>query len=232
MPRGDATVASRTSLIVLAILMLGDLVFIGLHIVYMQTSLLPSSRWSIEQDLGFPEMFQYGKFIGICLALSHLFLKTHWRVLLGWIAVFALLLFDDAGQIHERFGFTLATRLQLRDFGPVRGSDIGELIYLLLIGLLVVGILAFGWLRGGQLARAISADLAVLLVALGACGVGGDLLHQVLSATFMNEITGVLEDGGEMLVLSLTCAYVMQWTTADVQHRSQVRFQPAGLFGL
>jgi hypothetical protein len=42
----------------------------------------------------------------------------------------------------------------------------------------------------------------------------------------------LLEDGGEMLVLSATCAYVTQWATAtDVRHESQIRYRIARLFG-
>lgn len=117
---------------------------------------------------------------------------------------------DDAAQVHEPFGLALATRLDLRDFAHVRGSDVGELNYALLAGVLVLGVVAFGWLQGAQLARTMSADLAVLMLALGACGVGADLLHQMLLGSFMDELTGVLEDGGEMLVVSLTFSYVLQ----------------------
>lgn len=210
--------------------MLGDLLFIGLHLVHLQSSLLPSSRWSIARDHGFAEMFQYLKFAAICLALGYLFVRTRIRALLGWVAVFAFLLLDDAGRIHERCGLMFAAWAHLPDHGALRGRDIGELIYALFAGLLVVPTAAFGCLRDVQSARAISADLTVLLLAFAACAVGADLVHQMLSATFMDMAAGLFEDGGEMLVLSLTCAYVIQWVTvADSKHGSQVRFRPAKL---
>jgi hypothetical protein len=219
-------------LIVLVVLVLGDLLFIALHLMYVETSLLASGRWSIAEDRGYAEMFQYVKFLGICLALGRLFVRTHLRVLIGWIAVFAFLLLDDAGRIHEHFGLAFAVWTRLPDIGALRARDIGEFIYALLAGLLVVPLVAFGWLRGAPPARAISADLAVLLIALGGCGVGADLVHRMLSATFMDVLTGLLEDGGEMIVLSVTCAYVTQWVpAADVQQEAQLRFRPARLFG-
>jgi hypothetical protein len=230
--RGDVTIASPTPLIVLAVLIAGDLLFVGLHLLHLQTSLLPSNRWSIGQDHGVGEMFQYMKFVFICLVLGRLFVRTHWRALLGWIAVFAFLLIDDAGRIHERFGLALAGWAHLPDLGPVRASDIGELVYALLVGLLALPIVAIGWLRSVPPARAISADLTVFLLGLAGCGVGADLLHRILSATVVDWLVGLLEDGGEMLVLSATCAYVIQWATAtDVRHESQIRYRIARLFG-
>jgi hypothetical protein len=207
------------------VLVFGDLLFIGLHLIHLQTSLLPSDRWSIARDHGFAEIFQYLKYIIICLALGHLYLRTQLRMLLGWLAVFAFLLLDDVGRIHERFGLLFAAWTQLPDLGELRARDLGELTFALLAGLVVLPLVIFGWLRGTAPARTISIDLALFLLALGGCGVGADLIHRMLSLTSMDVLAGVIEDGGEMLVLSLTCAYITQWVT------TQIRFRPAKLLG-
>lgn len=220
------TRAARTPFIVLAVLIAGDLLFIALHLVHLHTSLLQSNRWSIAQDRGFAEMFEYLKYVAICLALARLFIKTRLSVIVGWLAVFAFLLMDDAGRIHERFGLVFADFTGLPDILSLRARDIGELVFALLAGMIVLPLVLYGWLRGGQAARAMSVDLGLLLVALAGCGVGADLLHRMLSMTSMGAIAGVLEDGGEMFVLSLTCAYIAQVMTA------QVRFRPARLLGL
>lgn len=225
-PRDAVTRATRTPLIVLAVLMGGDLLFIALHLVHLKTSLLPSSRWSIAQDHGFAEMFQYIKYIGICVALGRLFGATHLRVMLGWIAVFAFLLLDDVGRMHERFGLAFAASTHLPAIGSLRARDIGELVFALLAGLVVLPLVVFGWLRGARPARAISNDLALLLVALAGCGVGADFVHRLLAVTSMEAIAGLVEDGGEMFVLSIACAYLSQWLAG------QVRFRPAKLLGL
>lgn len=209
-------------LIVLAVLMSGDLLFIALHLVHLHTSLLPSNRWSISQDRGFAEMFQYLKYIAICLALGQLFVRTRLRVMLGWIAVFAFLLVDDAGRIHERFGLAFAASTQLPDIFSLRARDIGELVFALLAGVIVLPLVLFGWLRGAPPARAISTDLALFLVALAGCGVGADLVHRMLSMTPMDAVIGVLEDGGEMFVLSLACAYLAQGMTSQTFRCSSI----------
>jgi hypothetical protein len=217
---------SRFALTLLAVLVFVDFLFIGLHLLHLQTSVLPSERWSIAHDHGFAEIFQYLKYAAIGLALGNLYLRTQLRVMLGWIAVFAFLLLDDAGRIHERFGLLFAAWTHLPDIGELRGRDIGELIFALLAAMVVLPLVIFGWLRGSPPARTISIDLALFLLALGGCGVGADLIHRMLSLTSMDVLAGVIEDGGEMLVLSLTCAYITQWVTA------QVRFRPAKLLGL
>jgi hypothetical protein len=210
---------ARLAPIVLAVLVFGDFLFIALHLVHLQTSLLPSDRWSIARDHGYGEIFQYLKYIAICFALGQLFARTHLRVMLGWIAVYAFLLLDDAGRIHERFGLLFAAATHLPNIGELRARDIGELVFALLVGLIVLPLVIFGWLRGTPPAREISADLALLLLALGGCGVGADLVHRMLSLTSMDLLAGLIEDGGEMLVLSATCAYLTQWVTGEVRFR-------------
>lgn len=225
-PREAVTRATRASLIVLAVLMGGDLLFIALHLVHLQTSLLPSSRWSIAQDHGFAEMFQYLEYLGMCVALGRLFVTTRLRVMLCWMAVFGFLLLDDIGRMHERFGLAFAASTHLPALGSLRARDIGEVVFALLAGLVVLPLVVFGWLRGARPARAISTDLALLLVALASCGVGADFVHRLLAVTSMDVIAGLVEDGGEMFVLSIACAYISQWMTG------QVRFRPARLLGL
>lgn len=206
--------------------MCGDLLFLALHILHLQTALLPSDRWSITRDHGYAEMFQYLKYVAVCLMLWQLFLQTRLRVVLGWTAVFAFLLLDDVGRMHERFGLAFAAWTHVPAIGSLRARDIGELVFALLAGLIVLPLVIFGWVRGAQSAPAISTDLALLLFLLAGCGVGADFVHRMLAVTSMEVLAGLIEDGGEMFVLSLTCAYITQWMSA------QVRFRPARLLRL
>lgn len=222
----DRDPAVRTPLIVLAVLIGLDLTFIGLHLVHAWTGLLPSSRWSIERDRGFAELLQYAKFAGVCLALGQVYLKTRMRSLFAWIAVFVVLLLDDSVRLHERAGLGLVAWLQIPGFGALRGRDIGELILASVAFVLVAPPLALGCLRGSPRSRALCADLAVLLAGLVACGIGVDVIHRLASASSLNLLAGVIEDGGEMLVLSLTCFYVMQWVSAHSLEDLTVRFKP------
>lgn len=204
--------SSRHSVIapnkLLAALIGGDLLFIVLHWVHVHTGILTSELWSIARDRGYAEMFQYLKYAGIMLALAQLFRKTRLPVLLLWIGVFGFLLLDDSMRIHERFGLGMVAWAHIPDFGTLRGRDVAELIYAAIGAAVLAPVLVVAYIRSSPMARAISADLLLLLIALLIFAVGGDTIHRLLSNTAFDGMAGIVEDGGEMLVLSLTCFYV------------------------
>jgi hypothetical protein len=186
----------------------GDLLFMVLHWLHVHTGILASERWSIARDRGFAEMFQYLKYLGIMLALAQLFRRTRLPVLMLWIGVFGFLLLDDSMRIHERFGLGMVAWAHIPDFGSLRGRDLGELIYAALGAVLLTPALVTAYVRSSPTARAISADLLLLLIALLIFAVGGDTIHRLLSSTTFDSMAAIVEDGGEMLVLSLICCYL------------------------
>ncbi len=192
----------------LAALIGGDVLFMILHWVHVNTDLLTSERWSIARDRGFGEMFQYLKYVGIMLALGQLFRKTRLPVLLLWIGVYGFLLLDDSMRVHERFGLGMVAWAHIHDFGGLRGRDWGELIYAALGGVILTPVLVLAYIRSSPLARVISANLALLLAALLMFAVGGDAIDRLLSDTAFDTVAAIAEDGGEMVVLSFTCFYV------------------------
>lgn len=192
----------------LAALIGGDLLFMVLHWLHVHTGLLTSELWSIGQDRGFGEMFQYLKYVAIMLALARLFRRDRLPVLLLWIGVFGFLLLDDSMRIHERFGLGMMAWAHIPDFGGLRGRDFGELIYAAMGAVVLTPVLVLTYRRSSPMARAISADLLLLLIMLLVFAVGGDTIHRLLSNTMFETMAGLIEDGGEMLVLSLTCFYV------------------------
>ncbi|GFE80579.1 hypothetical protein GCM10011487_25790 [Steroidobacter agaridevorans] len=200
--------SSAASRKLLAALVGGDLLFMVLHWLHVHTGLLTSELWSIGRDRGFGEMFQYLKYAGVMLALAHVFRRTRLPVLLLWIGVFGFLLLDDSMRIHERFGLGMMAWAHLPDFGGLRGRDFGELIYAAIGAVILTPVLVVTYIRSSPMARAISADLLLLLIMLLIFAVGGDTIHRLLSSTVFDTLAGLVEDGGEMLVLSLTCFYV------------------------
>jgi hypothetical protein len=196
----------------LAALIGGDLVFMVLHWLHMHTNLLVSERWSIARDRGYGEMFQYLKYAGIVFALGQLFRKTRLPVLLLWIGVYGFLLLDDSMRIHERIGLDLVAWAHLADFGGLRGRDWGELIYAAIGGAFLMPVLVLAYIRSSQAARAISVNMAILLAALLLFAVGGDAIHRLLSTTALDDMATIIEDGGEMLALSVTCFYVARFS--------------------
>ena len=194
----------------LVLLIAADLAFIVLHVIYTETSLLRGRPFSLEADNGIPEAYQYVKQFWVALCMGALFHRTRAVVYTGWTLVFAFLLMDDAFQFHEHFGQWLGGQYQLPAIFGLRPDDIGELLFAAAIGGVTVLLIGFGFWRGDSHARVVSRDMALLVIALAALGVGFDVAHVIsyFKAPALAQFLLILEDGGEMVVVSLMAAYM------------------------
>ena len=194
----------------LVLLIAADLAFIVLHVIYTETSLLRGRPFSLEADNGIPEAYQYVKQFWVALCMGALFHRTRAIVYTGWTLVFAFLLMDDAFQFHEHFGQWLGEQYQLPAIFGLRPDDIGELLFAAAIGGVTVLLIGFGFWRGDSHARVVSRDMALLVIALAALGVGFDVAHVItyFKAPALAQFLLILEDGGEMIVVSLMAAYM------------------------
>lgn len=199
-----------TAQTLLLLLIAADVAFIVLHVVYVETSLLRGRPFSLEADNGVPEAYQYVKQFWVALCMAILFRRTRNVVYIGWAVVFAFLLFDDAFQFHERFGEWLGEQYALPVAFGLRPDDIGELLFATGIGGLTMLLIGFGYWRGDANARTVSRDTALLVGVLAGLGVGVDILHVItyFKAPLLAQFLLILEDGGEMLVVTAIAAYV------------------------
>jgi len=183
-----------------------DLVCIVAHIA-LKLAGDPESMLFVNAPRGVPEFMQYGKeglVAGLLARAAH-----HWKsgLLAAWSLLFGYLMFDDWLELHERLGFIIAEAggwpavlgLRPRDLGEIAASGAVAGVFMLCVG----------WLRrtSTQESRAVNADLMVLLAALGFFGVFIDVAHIALEQFGWRGLT-LLEDGGEMVVMSLILAYV------------------------
>ena len=99
--------------LLLRLFLSADLAFIVLHILY-KTYILNSSYFSLKRDLGYSEFFQYTKFLWIIILLIYIIRKTRIWEYLSWLAVFTYFLADDAFQLHENIGGSIAGQLRFR----------------------------------------------------------------------------------------------------------------------
>ena len=206
----------------LALLLCGDLAFIFLHLLDVETGWMRGVKISLEADGGMPETYQYVKefWMAVCMALT--FWRTRIRLYAAWSAVFGFLLLDDAGQVHERVGVWLARTFELPAMFGLRSNDTGELMVAGSVGLATVAMVGLtSWRRGEQSER-IARDVLSLLCVLGVLGVFVDMLHVVtyLSGSILAQVLLVVEDGGEMVVMSALTAYAFHVTS----HRGRTRF--------
>ncbi len=192
----------------LSLLLCIDLAFILIHTIHVWTPWLGNRKYSIEADHGLAEVYQYIKLIWIVACLATAFLQTRIKVLISWTILFAFLLLDDATQIHEKTGFWLGERFALPAIAGLRPDDLGEILFAAFIGSLTIGVVAYALWRGEPRARQVSRDILCLLCVLAIFAVGVDTLHVIahFKESALSPVLAMIEDGGEMFVISaLTC---------------------------
>ena len=192
----------------LGLLLLTDLGFIAIHILLLLTGRLnPTSTsyaqlYSLERDRGFPEVFQYTKEFWCILLLGFTAIRQRSLSYLSWMLLFIYLLLDDSFHIHEQVGAYLSDTFRFIPMLGLRPVDFGELIVSGTAGLLLLGLISVAYRFGDRLFRKASRYLMILLLALATSGILFDMLHIVVPER-MSRAFGVLEDGGEMLVMSV-----------------------------
>jgi hypothetical protein len=208
--RTDARDTMTPAATLLLLLICTDLAFIVVHLVTVETGWLRGVGISLEAERGLPETYQYIKEFWAAVAMAFMFWRTRIRSYAGWSALFVFLLLDDAGQIHERVGAWLGRQYALPGVLGLRPDDAGELLYAGMVGTFVVALVGLVHWRGGAQARRTSRDVLCLLVLFAIPGVFVDMLHVVayLQGSLLAQVLLVVEDGGEMLVMSALVAYV------------------------
>lgn len=201
---------SKTSSLLFWLCICADFVFIVLHILY-KFELLNSSYFSLKRDLGYSEFFQYTKFLWIIILLIYIIRKTRVWEYLSWLAVFTYFLADDAFQLHENIGRSIAGNLDFVAPFNLRLQDIGELTVLAVAGMILLVMLTWAYWRGTQAFRNVSKDLLILVgimtffgAFIDAAEIGVDL------GLFIKETLGLIDDGGEMIVVSVMLWYVFR----------------------
>lgn len=185
-----------------------DVVLVFLHFLLV-TPFFNNLLFNIENDSGYPEFYQYIKELWIALLLVLVLVKTRMLGLAVWALLFLYLLFDDALQLHERIGGHLVTQFGFTPLWGLRAQDFGELAVSAIAGSTLVVLLALFYFQGQAAFKQITRHLFLFLIAIAFFGIFIDMLHVALDVRWrITFLLGVLEDGGEMLVMSLIAWYV------------------------
>jgi hypothetical protein len=195
--------------LLLSLLLAVDLGFILLHSIEALAPFWTNPMFSIEKDGTFPEVYQYVKYFWIILLLFYNARNIRAWGYVAWAAAFTYFLCDDALRIHENVGIYFT---QLGPFTPplhLRMEDLGELAISFFAGLLLFCLIAWAWQWGSEQFKKCSRDILFLILVLLFFGLGVDMLHIMLRPGWQwGFVLGVLEDGGEMLTVSLILWYV------------------------
>lgn len=202
---------------VLAALLAIDVALILAHLAIVLTwgkdSFPPALlTFDINSDNTLGEIVGYLKLAALVLGALWLWLRTRSPVFPAVGLFFLLILLDDAGQLHERLGGRIAGRF-LTGFGGA-AHDLGEIVVWAVLAIPALGALGWGAWRSAPRFRLAAAVIVVpTLAALAFTGVFLDLVSAVIgrlpegpARMPLRIVFGILEDGGEMMALSLGCA--------------------------
>lgn len=195
-----------------AALVLIDVLFILTHVGLRLTSRLDDfPSFSLARDGGYLEWFMYAKEAWVAAALFFVAIRLYEYRYLTWSALFGFLLIDDSLGLHELIGAELASTMSLTTHLGMRGQDFGEMGGTALIGgALLLGLAVCYW-RGSENYKTASRHLFALLAIIVFFGVGIDSLHFLYEINWkVSLLVVVIEDGGEMLGMSLAAWYAMR----------------------
>lgn len=197
----------------LYLLILSDLVFILLHcLVRLGVFERYYKILSLNIDQSMPEAFQYVKELWIVLLLTITYIKKKEAVYLIWTLLFIFFLVDDFAGIHENLGGFIAEITSSLNF---ISKDLGEFLGVAIIGLAFLVVFLFVFFRAKRKDKRASVTLGFLVSALLFFGIAVDLIHAAFrgSSMVIYEFLALVEDGGEMLVMTL-----ILWYSINMKH--------------
>ena len=189
----------------LLLLFLTDFTFILLHCFHLK-HFLSNILFSIEKDFGYAEIYQYIKEYWIIVLLFMLAIKRDYIIYFAWTLLFIYLLCDDSLRIHEKFGHYLADYFEFKPMFQLRAQDFGELAVSIFFGFLLFTFIGISYLFSDNIAKQISKHLFILIMFLAFFGIVIDMLQIAIS--WGTAIWGLIEEGGEMLTMSVITWYV------------------------
>ena len=223
----------RSATIFLILLLCADLAFFGMHFI---VAIIDDIKWVIESDKlkwilkgdlfnvarerGYPEIYQYIKFFWIIVLLFNLSLKNRSLHYIPWVLLFTYFLVDDSMKIHELAGDSIKAHFNFTPYFGLRMQDYGELAITATAGIFLFLPLVWAYRKGTQIFKNISLDIGLLVLVLVFFGVVIDMMHQAVHLGYsVYFIIGFVEDGGEMLAVSLILWYIfllnVRGTNAD-----------------
>lgn len=199
----------------LFLLLIADLAFVILHIFYRYTDTISSGLYSLSRDRGYAEFFQYTKELWIAVLLLAIAFRQR-RLLYPVLAfVFLSFLVDDAFQYHESVGRLLAEVFNLPTPLGLEPKDLGELIVFAITGILLAAAVAIFYFLADPETRAATRPVIALIVVFAVFGVLVDLIHSIIPVISIARVVTIIEESGEMLVMSVITWMVYRLNAAQ-----------------
>jgi hypothetical protein len=192
------------------VLIIIDLVFITLHLLYELSYnskiiiinkfylTLDPNLFKITEDRSYSEFYEYGKSSLCCVGLLLIYRRTKLNIYLILSLIYAFITLDNAFSIHEQLG-SISTHIST-----------GELMVFIGYAALIVLILWRFYPNDSPENFAYITGLIFFIGVIGFFAGGIDFLHATIPRFIPHtgKILGLLEDGGELIALSLNTALV------------------------
>ncbi|SHH94679.1 hypothetical protein [Marivita hallyeonensis] len=187
---------------------------ISIHIwMGLATRQNPAHVWpdmlNIARDYSLGELLNYALWVVIIACVFVAWRRARDPLLLATAFVYLLAFVDDAFQLHERSAYVvMALDFHLSYSAMI--FTLAELVVWAFLGLIFFGVIVLTWPNATAETRAKLAPQAILFGVLVFLAVGIDVIHQLAEKrTLTAGIIGVIEDGGEMLVLTAMLAHAL-----------------------
>ncbi|WP_282054696.1 hypothetical protein [Maribacter luteus] len=199
----------KRSTLLLKILLLADLLFIAGHVCiplylgYKPDRILLDAKW-----LGFPELFQYVKYALLIYFAIRLVSQKREFAYVPFVVLFLFLFADDAFQIHNRVSAFFAQGLNFSGIMGLRPYVIGQLMFVVVFGSVVAAFFSYFFLRAPSYIKRTFIDIFLGVALFLFFGIGVDIVHSQLDGIrLLSPLLTLIEEGGEMLTLSLLVWY-------------------------
>lgn len=218
----------KQSLYLFTLLVAADLAFIALGIIHecglnkladVCVAVHLDDYFAITRDRGYAEAFQYLKEYWLIILFGFLAIQRNIKVYLSLVFFSTYLLLDDALGIHEIAGEIIGEKLHFVTFLNVRAQDFGELAFFAVIGTIFFLWFSVSYKLSSSQERKIFKSLIRLLCCLALFAIVVDVIHMMFdNSVFWKAAVGIVEDGGEHIVMSLIISFVWSVVTTNISH--------------
>lgn len=194
----------------LILLLLTDLIFILIHMAHQLNlfGMLSKELLSLTVDGSYSEVYQYIKEYWIILLLISIGSNKKNILYFTWALLFIYFLIDDSLQVHENLGYFLIKYFTLQPGFGLRAQDYGELLVSAFFGIVIFSLIGWFYCRSDIDDKIRSRNIFFLIILLALFGVVIDMIVSMIPITFWKAIFALIEDGGEMIVMSMILGYV------------------------
>lgn len=199
---------NKKVIVVFALLLVVDIIFLALHLLF-KLNFLENQQFSVTIDRSYSEWFQYAKEATIIVICALLAKKHRSRIYVSWMLLFTYLLLDDSLRFHEKWGEKISDTLNFGQFLNLRAQDLGELFSYASIGSVLIALLVWAYFSTQDDDQIeFFQYMMALFIGLVFFGVGVDMVHSLLrDVDNVDALVGLIEDWGEMIMMSGIVAF-------------------------